>query len=531
MIHKMKFIIFTAIAMLIVLLLSTQRHTTPINAEEVVDSSIKASPYNCRYGATPLSGPQANWLSTIGTGWYLTFGTAPQAGVPADVEFAPMIRIKQNKSGGVYLPSYTATPSLTEGGLGATITANPGALWLVGNEPDRAFQQDDTYPDIYAVAYHDIYTFIKTRDPNARVALAGLVQVSPMRLQYLDLVWDAYLQKYGTPMPVDVWNMHIYVVPERKIDGGSAPGHIALGTDPALAKLESYDPDGGGPLGLKDTCALNNVYCYAEHDDITIFKEQVLAMRSWMKDHGQQNKPLILSEFSLLYPFTDVVGPPDNPTSCYLQDEFGKCFTAGRVSTFMQDTFDYLETATDPTIGYPLDNNRLVQRWMWFSVNSLMLTGQASNLVNDSSTALTPLGQVYQNEVASRSLYTNLVPDQIANLAIFSTLPSNTADADLSVTLRNIGNTETASSFEIAFYADQALTQLIGTGDVSTIGGCADTELRVETTWNDLAPGGHYYWVKVDNQNTINESDENDNVIQGTVIVDPLQIFLPTILR
>jgi hypothetical protein len=86
-----------------------------------------------------------------------------------------------------------------------------------------------------------------------------------------------------------------------------------------------------------------------------------------MKEHGQQNKPLILSEYSLLYPFEDY-DDPINPTQCYLQDEFGKCFTAARVSSFMTRTFQYLETATDPNLGYPLDNYRLVQQWLWFSM-------------------------------------------------------------------------------------------------------------------------------------------------------------------
>ena len=42
------------------------------------------------------------------------------------------------------------------------------------------------------------------------------------------------------------------------------------------------------------------VYCFAEHDNMAIFDQQVRAMRTWMKNHGQQNKPLIISEYSLL---------------------------------------------------------------------------------------------------------------------------------------------------------------------------------------------------------------------------------------
>ncbi len=61
-------------------------------------------------------------------------------------------------------PSYTIEPTLTmdEDGLGPIILANPGGIWLVGNEPDVANSvQDHMLPDTYARAYHDVYHFIK----------------------------------------------------------------------------------------------------------------------------------------------------------------------------------------------------------------------------------------------------------------------------------------------------------------------------------------------------------------------------------
>ncbi len=70
-----------------------------------------------------------------------------------------------------------------------------------------------------------------------------------------------------------------------------------------------------------------------------------------MRDHGQRNKPLIISEYGVL--FTEDRG-----------------FTVDRVNDYMTNTFRYLLYATDPDIGYPADGNRLVQRWLWFSLNS-----------------------------------------------------------------------------------------------------------------------------------------------------------------
>ncbi|MCZ7673000.1 MAG: hypothetical protein M5U34_40710 [Chloroflexi bacterium] len=59
-------------------------------------------------------------------------------------------------------------------------------------------------------------------------------------------------------MPVDVWNMHVYILPEAKIENGvgvpSSLAHIALGTDINLAKLES--------AGDVNQCSNNDVYCF-----------------------------------------------------------------------------------------------------------------------------------------------------------------------------------------------------------------------------------------------------------------------------
>jgi hypothetical protein len=156
-------------------------------------------------------------------GWNMDFGNDYRNVQLPGSEYVNLIRTLQDKDSNFnYLDSYSIGPPLNEGGLGAAIARQPGALWMVGNEPDRGPNvptdtnrvQDDSYPQIYARMYHDTYEFIKAHDRTAQVAVAGLVEVTPGRLQYLDIVWDTYLSLYGTPMPVDVWNMHLYVLPE-----------------------------------------------------------------------------------------------------------------------------------------------------------------------------------------------------------------------------------------------------------------------------------------------------------------------------
>jgi hypothetical protein len=444
--------------------------------------------------------------------------------------------VRQEKIGCTYLDSYSFWPQLTDTGLGLgpIIASHPGALWIVSNEPDRGPNsgecnggQGDTYPEVYARAYHDAYYFIKHRDPKARVAVAGLVQVTPGRLQYWDKVWQTYQQTYGERMPVDVWNMHLYVLPELMPDGNSPSGAagVALGTDMALGKRAS------GNVAAR--CSDPNVYCWAEHDSLEAFGEQVVAMRTWMKQHGEQNKPLILAEYSQLYVFTDYDNPI-NPTKCYLQDENGRCWTQARVREFMLRSFDYLETAVDPNLGYPRDQNRLVQQWVWYTMNTQPdeAVGYPSNLLNDSYSALTEIGQTYSAYVAGRPQYTNLQPDRVTGISSFLHPPDTTASVLIRTDVVNLGNVQAATPFRVTFYADSALTQPIGSVQLlSGVAGCLGQALTATVAWPGLAPGTYQFWVKVDSNNALSESDEFDNVGTGFVTVYPHSTMLPMSLN
>jgi hypothetical protein len=50
-----------------------------------------------------------------------------------------------------------------------------------------------------------------------------------------------------------------------------------------------------------------------------------------------------------------------------MPDVYG--FPPATVSKYMTDTFDYMLTARDANLGYPADDNLLVQRWAWNSLN------------------------------------------------------------------------------------------------------------------------------------------------------------------
>jgi hypothetical protein len=94
------------------------------------------------------------------------------------------------------------------------IAAQPGSVWIVGNEPDVIWQ-DNVTPERYAEIYHEAYTFIKERDPLAQLAMAGVAQPTPLGLAYLERVLLAYQEKFGEPMPVDIWTVHAFILREE----------------------------------------------------------------------------------------------------------------------------------------------------------------------------------------------------------------------------------------------------------------------------------------------------------------------------
>lgn len=456
---------------------------------------------NCRLGAavggTYFGAPD---FAKFNLGTYLNFSANISSEAPSTMAYWAMVHTYQDKdSNGSYLPTYTFSPSANT--FAQVAANNPGLLWIIGNEPDRAVAQDDIHPDIYARAYHEAYQIIKTADPTARIAVAGLVGFTPGRAQYLDIVWDTYQALYGEPMPVDAWTIHPYVLWES----GGAGAWVALGTDPNLAIPRGFD------------CADPNSICLAEHDDIDLFAEQVVRMRQWMRRHGQQNKPLLVTEWGILLPeFID--GEP------YL-DENGETFHPARVAEYMRKTQEYFLNATDPQIGYPADNDRLVQQWAWFPFSVDWIEASAGNLVQPTAPyASTTVGLAWQEYVANMTPEVNLMVQ-----ASSSAVRSGAAGAEISATLFNNGNTGTSGPVTVTFYKNAARTQQIGsTVSLPAQPGCLWGE-TITVDWAEtLAPGAHPFWVEVTSSNS--EVRTDDNVAQGWVLVASDQILLPVVV-
>jgi len=271
-------------------------------------------------------------------GWYLNWFTNAFTSSPAEaaalgMEFTPMLRLR---AGGLQ-------PGLAR--IYRQAKERPGMVWLVGNEPDVRWQ-DDATPAEYACQYYRAWHTIKLADPSARVAIGGISQVTPLRLRYLDAVLASYQAQFGAPMSVDVWNMHAFVLREQAGEWGvDVPPGFEGATD-------------GVPWDVED------------HDDLGLVEEQVRRMRAWMAERGERHKPLYITEYGILMP-----------------EEAG--FTPSRVINFMVGSFDLLDSLRDETLGYPQDDNRLVQRWVWFSTRYYLYP--SGDLFTTDGTPLPPL--------------------------------------------------------------------------------------------------------------------------------------------
>ena len=490
---------------------------------------------NCRFGVAARGAQLENidLVAKLNAGWYLDFWANLVDG-EEPVTYTPMVRIGQDRGGSrdcTKAWDYTIDPPLTYSGLGQRIDALPGAQWLVGNEPERV-GQDGVCPREYARAYHDVYEYIKGRDPSAQVIAGGVIEPTAMRLAYLDIVLDAYEAAYGGPLPADGWAVHLYVLSET----GDGDANIALGTSSELGVLYS------------GKCSNQNTWCHAEHDDISIVNGLIVRMRQWMRDRGYRNRPLLVTEFGILKPYHLGPGATCSKTTCSATgdgcfcDELGESFHAQRVADFVTGAFELMRTATDTNLGYPADDYRLIQQMLWFHLATRVpdALGHAANLANpdaigpDGQWKLTVVGQAWRDYVRHIPPKVNLrVTDvPVVNGSVLSGMCS--AEVTLAADIVNNGNTTPNGPVVATFYTNASLTDPLGTVTVEPPLGCVRETVVAEWTWKGLCAGTHQFWVKVNTDSGPSESADQVNVAEGLVVIDSLpitQVYLPAIWR
>jgi len=318
-------------------------------------------------------------LDRLPFGWYSDYSYSAAPERPGGVAYVQLLPVGKYKDPPTYPPDWSKVE--------AAVRANPGAVWIVGNEPEclvtagYVYQQGNLTPQEYAEVYHEYYTRIIGWDPTARFAIGGVVQPSPARFLWLERALRAYEDKGEGPMPIDVWTIHNMLLEEDPIVdlpdrpwGAGVPRGIEAEDWPQLQSKYPWWPIPERLVG--------GLMRYAPCDNRRpdYFEKQLWAFRRWMADNGFRHMELWITEYGVLYPAVypgsttywplfagwygfECVGPmPANM-------EEAEAMGVDLVNAFMSRTLDYAASARDADYGCARDDNRLVQRWLWYSLN------------------------------------------------------------------------------------------------------------------------------------------------------------------
>lgn len=488
---------------------------------------------NCRLGVTVVSPPLTDYedYDDLNIGAYVDFKvTHPAPALPAGLEYIRTIRLEQKKR-----PPDTCTPYFRDcyaepitytlkspasfDALRVAVASSPGALWLVGNEPERRSWpvdlqkwegQDEITPELYARAYCEINRVIRETDPGAQVAIGGLVQGTPLRLEYLDRVWAEYPnvcdgRRLGDD--VDAWNIHGFVL--REVSKACAPS--------------PYDSWGADiPAGLDDCYGM--VYSTAENGSLPLWKEQILRFRRWMRDRGERDKPLIVSEGGV-------------NLGTYWLSTF-------QVKNFMNGLLDYVLNQTDSQLGDPRDGNRLVQQFFWWAMD-WEATPDGAGMTSDVDGLYDPVSHARDDYGANWVAYVRGANHPEANqprLNLAAVLPDaspshlfqpgSPVTVTLKVTLVNNGNRALDGDANVEFWTGTPAEpgELIAVKTIAGMKGCARRyPISQEYVLLDPAPGGHPWFVRVSPVD--GEASSADNLAVGSIWVYSDRQFLPNVTR
>lgn len=376
------------------------------------------------------------------------------------------------------------------------VPANPGAYWIIGNEPDAPKGQDNITPEVYADRYYALATKIRGLDPTAKIGFGSIVQATPLRLRYLDRAWNRLISDagniYAASALIDFWNVHAFLLNEQLNQWGadipagfrSSPADY---TDAMVIWFGCVETDGGGNCTRYDAPDTRN---------LTTFEQLLRDFRGWLADRGERDKPVWITEYGSLFPELDFPYVPESETSAY-----------------MTGTFDVLRTMTDPNTGYSPDGDRLVQGWFWHSLNNVRVTGTSpaygGSLYDPATTTRTSIGDAFV--AYAGGIVAQADPFPAAVRAVYAGSGTYT----LSATIGNKGNSLFIGGYDVAFYLGDPTaggTQLGATQNVlSDLEGCGTTA-KASVTVTMPSPSPWDIFVELTPTTPVNDADLGNNL-------------------
>lgn len=425
-------------------------------------------PYASDADRMGFGGSPALYNPALRAGWYYDWGASPNPPHPGGAEYARLIgfTVNTNSCGLDKIPASQRSQvveSMTGTVLIENLRANPGALWLIGNEPDSIYNCNPILPELYAELYHEFYTFIKTYDPSAQVAIGSIVQPSPLRLEYLDKVRNHYQTLYGEKLPTALWNIHDYAF--REVAGSWGAG---------------VPPGASSSVGW--------TYDLLQWMDVDLWVQNLRDMRQWMANRGERDKPLIITEFGQVVP----------DGYCYSN----YCYTPEVSRDTLRASISRFLTTTDALVGYPADGNRLVQFWAWYPLYDSYYGGSLVNPDASLTLAGTAFGQIASQRFVP---YADLYP-------VPSAMPSIPVDTSGLVTVtawvENHGNAP-AQSVPVRFAQyDYASGQLLNSTLVTVsqvFARYAGAQPQASARWTVATYAQYTFTVEIDPAHVISQ--------------------------
>jgi len=354
-------ILFTVLMLAVGPVSASPRSSATVQQPQV---ATVATTQTCHFGIAVVSPFTGYDLSSLGVGSYIDFKRDRTTNVPANIDYYAVLYVGHKSTNDYYKPL-----------LPTIIANNPGGTWIVGNEPDSEVNyQDHLSAQAYAQRFFEMATSIRHLDPSAKIGFGPIIQASPVRLYYLTLAMNKLVQLAGSSAAahalIDFYPIHAYNLNEAELYDASG---------------KSISWGAGVPVGFNAASWPAPELIHPEWGetwktyDINIFKTRVTAFRQWMKDQGEQNKPMWITEYGSLFP------PEGNPY-LYASDQDS--------ANYMVQTYDFMLGYQDPSLGYAADSYRLVQKWTWFSLNDTR-SHFGGSLYNPANQRLTPVGEKF----------------------------------------------------------------------------------------------------------------------------------------
>ena len=479
---------------LIILVIGVLLSTSQAVAEDGQVSSLATTNTACRFGITSVLGSEGYDIAGLGVGSYLDWGAVTNPDLPDGVEYIRVLRVRND----LYQQTLDNLPTWVQG--------NPGSIWVVGNEPDTTYEgQDGILPEDYAERYYQLATIIRSMDPSARIGFGSVVQPTPIRIRYLNRAWNQLVDDAGSPAVasglIDIWSIHSFILNEQV-------GYWGTGIPPG------FEDDHEDAVIITD---LTDTY------SIAIYQERIINFRNWMASMGEREKPLWITEYGSLLPPID---PPEGPDYANVSDQDS--------ANFMLATFDFMLSAIDGQIGLPTDNDHLVQRWFWYSLNDYRYHFGGTIFDPENGNLPTIVGEAFMGYQPLSLAQPDLFPISLLVAPVSYNFDRTLVNYRLDLRIGNALLADTSSSAQAWIYdgdPDAGGTLIAGPILSDAIQRCGGTQV-VSATWMGVQPlTQHTLYVQVDPVGVADTNPDNNQASFNVFLELPRLHFLPVINR